>query len=551
MSKCECKCHVGVENPRNASITSVSRMERPSELRSGEQHPLLKVDTGAGDVATHQPSSPTVCREIKKILLDRWPEVMTAYWMTLSLLGSAFLICFVLGTNGYKRPPLLIRNNLSKLSGDIFCHHIIPRGGYLPFVFYTQFLSTMADEYRSMRINIIFLVDDSIRSIEPRNMRCYNGWMGYSSRDAFDESNKQDLLEFGKKHPNINITIGCLSKYMAMTPLRYKWRTMPLSYLSFYARIFTVWQNGGIGMDLAAFNNHFGNKLHFDRRINEILKNHNNGLVETDYNTLLSAIDKEEENCLINFSNQIFNETIKMFNKIFSIPTAPAATEPLPVNIPVIRTHRAKRQLSKDDDIEITTRKQSTDQSSQSSASDLKLNGTENYKETTNLELNISTSGQVKTDKMISTLELQKHTATQEGTDLSVNVIQEPFKNDFTTGMNQSDTTDSENHQIVLVYDLALMTDNLGPLKLPPAVSNTKYASNGTDHVNKTKTEARLALHSDGIFVAASEKMHPFLGMLLTASFSRLRPELVIQDTLYTQCTGVYRYETYCNVYLI
>lgn len=245
---------------------------------------------------------------------------MTAYWMTLSLLGSAFLICFVLGTNGYKRPPLLIKSDISKLTGDIYCHHIIPRGGYLPFVFYTQFLSTMADEYRSTRINVIFLVDDSIRNIEPKNMKCYNGWMSYSSRDAFDETNKQDLLEFGKMHPNVNITITCLSKYMAMTPLRYKWRTIPLSYLSFYVRIFTVWQNGGIGMDLAAFNNHFGNKLHFDRRITEILRNHNNGLVETDYYTLLSAIDKEEENCLINFSNQIFNETIKIFSNFFPFP---------------------------------------------------------------------------------------------------------------------------------------------------------------------------------------------------------------------------------------
>lgn len=474
---------------------------------------------------------------------------MTAYWMTLSLLGSAFLICFVLGTNGYKRPPLLIKSDISKLTGDIYCHHIIPRGGYLPFVFYTQFLSTMADEYRSTRINVIFLVDDSIRNIEPKNMKCYNGWMNYSSRDAFDETNKQDLLEFGKRHPNVNITITCLSKYMAMTPLRYKWRTIPLSYLSFYVRIFTVWQNGGIGMDLAAFNNHFGNKLHFDRRITEILRNHNNGLVETDYYTLLSAIDKEEENCLINFSNQIFNETIKIFSNFFSLPTAPAATEPLPVNVPVIRTHRAKRQLSKGDDIEITTKKQSTDQSSQSSSSDLKLNVTENYKETTNSELNVSTSGLVNTDETISTLELQKHTATQEGTDL--NVIQEPFKNYFTNGMNHTDTTDPENHQILLFYDLALMTDNLGPIKLSPAVPNTKYVANGTDHVNKTKSEARLALHSEGIFVAASEPMHPFLKMLLTSSFIRLRPELAIRDALNIQCTGVYRYEPYCNIYLI
>lgn len=60
-------------HPASFHYCSVSRMERPSELRSGEQHPLLKVDTGAGDVATHQPSSPTVCREIKKMLLDRWP----------------------------------------------------------------------------------------------------------------------------------------------------------------------------------------------------------------------------------------------------------------------------------------------------------------------------------------------------------------------------------------------------------------------------------------------------------------------------------------------
>ncbi|XP_047995579.1 uncharacterized protein LOC125233566 [Leguminivora glycinivorella] len=326
-------------------------MERPPEPKKDEQCPLLKVEIGMPEPVrqpTAVPQNWSVTCVPKKSCLQRWPEILSASWMTFILLGMSFLLFSSLGMSVYKRQPLLLKYNEGTPGSNVFLHHIVNKGCRFPLEMYTQYLESLAVTYPNLRFNVFFLVDDAIRHpyYIPRHGRLPSRWFGFPNKDVY--AKHSCIKEFEKKYTNINITIMALNKYMAMTPLRFKWRAIPVSYLTFYARVFSVWQYGGIGMDLTTYNNQFSNGFRFDQRIYEILKNHNNGLPVADYNIMLRAIDDDEENsfkCL----KQILNETLSMFNSIFSFGF-PSQTEPLPSNesnnTPITRTQRAKRNVA-------------------------------------------------------------------------------------------------------------------------------------------------------------------------------------------------------------
>ncbi|XP_063618458.1 uncharacterized protein LOC134791377 [Cydia splendana] len=526
-------------------------MERPPEPKKDEQCPLLKVEIGMPEALrqpTVVPQNWSVTCVPKKSFFQRWPELLSASGMTLVLLGLSFLLFSALGMSAYRRQPLLLQYNDGKPSSNVFLHHIVNKGCRLPLELYSQYLESMAVTYPNLRFNVFFLIDDSTRHpyYISRHGRLPSRWFGFPNKDMFHKHSC--LKEFERRYPNINITIMALNKYMAMTPLRFKWRAIPVSYLTFYARVFSVWQNGGIGMDLTTYNNQFSNNFRFDQRINEILKNHNDGLPVTDYNVMLQAIDDEEENsfkCL----KQMLNNTLSMFNNFFSFGL-PSQMEQLPSNdTPIIRTQRGKRNAVYNFYDIVTS--EITASTAGNMVTDKMPNATmENV--ANNLKENSSNNDSLKSEISQTTSESVNVTSTET----MIQVNQGPELQLASVGLNKSNNS-SEGPQAVLFYDISIMSDKFSHFLLREPVwpafmlsgSDPKSEVEDIAKRNNTNIAAQLALGSDGLFIAAADKMHPFLGMLITAGFQRMRPEFAIQDTLITQCSGVYRNQAYCSIY--
>lgn len=128
-----------------------------------------------------------------------------------------------------------------------------------------------------------------------------------------------------------------------ITPLKYNWRSIPFSSLSFYARVFSVWQNGGIGMDLTTFNNVFNEHENVDRKILAILQQHNDGINPTEYINALNSVNCGAEIELLEifftFFNQVLNGTRSFFNNSLSFVSN--TTENYgPINKTLNRNHR-------------------------------------------------------------------------------------------------------------------------------------------------------------------------------------------------------------------
>ncbi|XP_063362031.1 uncharacterized protein LOC134650993 [Cydia amplana] len=529
-------------------------MERPPEAKKGEQCPLLKMEIGMPDAVrqpTVVPQNWSVTCVPKKSFLQQWPELISASGMTLVLLGMSFLLFSGLGMSVYRRQPLLLKYDDGKPSSNVFLHHIVNKGCRLPLELYSQYLESMAVTYPNLRFNVFFLVDDAIRHpyYIPRHGRLTSRWFEFPNKDVFHKHSC--LKEFEKRYPNINITVMALNKYMAMTPLRFKWRAIPVSYLTFYARVFSVWQNGGIGMDLTTYNNQFSNNFRFDQRVNEILKNHNDGLPVTDYNVMLQAIDDEEENsfkCL----KQILNDTLSMFNSFFSFGF-PSQMELLPSNdTPITRTQRAKRNAVYNY-YDIVTSESTAKNAAGNMLTDGMPNATMENVTINNLKENSFKDNSLKSEIFQITSESVNITSNET----MIQVHQGPELELTSVGLDKSNNI-SEGPQAVLFYDISIMSNKLGDFVLREPVWPA-FMFSGSDpksetvkdivNNNNTKMAAQLALGSDGLFIAATDKMHPFLGMLITAGFQRLRPEFAIQDTLITQCSGAYKNQAYCSIY--
>lgn len=464
--------------------------------------------------------------------------------MTLILLGISFLVFYALGMEAYRRQPvLLVKCNGSKPASNVFYHHIIPRGSSPSITLYSEYLSNMALQYPLLNFHVYILIDDSIQNSHraPRHARFINALipMPLSTSYTFfklDDTSKREINEFQRKSHNINVTVMPLSKYMAMTPLRYKWRSIPIPYLSFYTRVFSVWQYGGVGLDLYTFNNYFHNRQDVDRRITIILKQHNDGIKPEEYTKALYKIDCEEESekffsLVYGLISSIFNETRTFFSKSFQFSRIAPEKDANYKTEPLIPTHRHKRDVSS-----ASPNNNDTDFNSVSFVSSNSTNVTDlkNYEYSTSLE---------KVDSLKISTALQ-------GNDSFI------FNNINLEGSNRSDTNKSDHPQLVLFYDFSVFSDGMGPPFITPDAfvsSNSNQPGKESKSVQNVNTVSYLlSLDPEGFFIAASSRLHPFLGHLISAGCQRMHPKFAIQDTLFTQCSGLFKEDVYCNnIYLL
>lgn len=469
--------------------------------------------------------------------------------MTIILLGISFLVFYSLGMEAYRRQPvLLIKCNGSKPASDVFYHQIIPRGGSPFIMLYADYLSTMAYQYPLLHFHVYFLIDDSLQNgyRVPRHPRFINTLIPITLSNSnpwfkLDDNSKRDLAEFQKKHHNINVTIMPLSKYMAMTPLKYKWRNIPLPYLTFYARVFSVWQYGGVGMDLNTFNNYFNNRQYVDRRISAILRQHNNGINQEDYTNALNKIDREEENeffsMFYGLMHSILNETCTFLSKSFPLPQLSPEKDMPAKNEPLIRIHRNKRENPT-----TTSDNNSTDKNpifveilNSSNTADLKKNEYQTLFDTfvnVNVTKDAPKNDTNNIEKVVNLGRLNKSEVRSEA-------------------MNKSD-----HPQLVLFYDFSVFSDGMAPpFVVPDALARSDVSQLGRENRPMKYGHSGsylLSLDAEGVFIASSARLHPFLGHLIAAGCQRMHPKFAIQDTILTQCSGIFKEDTYCNnIYLL
>ncbi|XP_050345959.1 uncharacterized protein LOC126770551 [Nymphalis io] len=505
------------------------------QKKRDEEYPLLKVDAGGGDgkirnavPATIMAPGWNITCTPKQSWCTRWPEFVSAFWMTLILLAISFLVFYALGMSAYRRQPIVIvrcNDTNTKPGSDVFYHHITARDAYVPFMFYSEYLSFMASRYPSLRFHVYFLIDDSwqlfresrypnprlLKRIVPRVTDPFN---------TIHNQNKREIEDFQKKYQNVNISVMNLSKYMAMTPLKYKWKLIPQNYLSFYARVYEIWQNGGIGFDLTTFNNLYTNNKQLDQRIDTILKQHNDGFELEKYENVLESIDNDEQKELysmfFNLIDHILNETRLFFDTDLTTNVTILGSSPL------IRTHRNKRDIGNPGSAFNVTKSNIT-----SSNNDIHTVGdvVRNYSMIPN---NVSIEVKVNNGSVLNTTNT---------------TVESPNHNNLK--MTNSSGYRSEIPQVLLFYDISGFSDESGPTYFLPKPIKSGEAVKTVTASNQKRYY--LSLSQDGYFVAASSRHHPFLAQLFSSSCHRLNPRYAIKDTLLSQCSGFLRDDIYCE----
>ncbi|XP_045772333.1 uncharacterized protein LOC123872198 [Maniola jurtina] len=508
-------------------------MEHAPQVQRDEQYPLLKVESGGGDnvMRTQLPSKIAstgwhVTCTPKQSWCSRWPEFVSACWMTTILLLISFLVFYALGMSAYRRQPVVIvRCNDSKPASDVFYHHIVSRDAYVPFSLYSEYISFMAKQYPLLHFNVYFLIDDSWQnSIQgSRHLRFLKRLVPQIAapfNSIFGQNYKKEIKEFQRRYQNVNISVMYLSQYMAMTPLRYKWRIIPPNYLSFYARVYAIWQNGGIGFDLITFNDQFNQNRAIDRRVDTILQQHNDGIKSEKYADTFNSLDNQEESELFstffNIINQILNETSSFFG-------ADSTDINVINNTPIVRTHRSKR------DIAVNT-------------TDISLNI-----EMKNHTVNENFNETVLTERIpnLHKMNISKKNSTTYNW-YALDEIKPPYIYDIFNVPNISNF--NVDMPQVLFYDIFGFSDEVGPsyslLKTlaPPNLFSSRHATKQGQSKSKY-----VSLTPEGHFVAASSRHHPFLSHLLSSGCHRVSPQFAIKDTLLSQCSGFLRNDIYCE----
>lgn len=467
--------------------------------------------------------------------------------MTFILLGISFLVFYAIGMVAYKKETfLIVKCNNSKPASDVYLHHIFSHDSYVPFSAYSEYLTSLAVKYPNLRFNVIFLQEDSPQNDYPisKHARFYSKLLPYHSNKLYDEYNKHEMTIFQKRFQNVLINVLPLSKYMANTPLKYKWKTISKTFIPFYARVYSIWQTGGVALDLSIYNHQFRRSRSIDLRIDTILKQHNNGINIDGYANALNAVNrKEETEFFISFNNMInrlINETRSIFN--FSMPFSQINIGSAPNEEPLIRTHRNKR------DIELTT-----------------SNITSNDKPIINLVL-ANTTVALEEDAKKNVYHIA--TDTNETSNISMPLLANqdwPLRT-FDADVTNADSakineTENKNTSfpaaghIVMIYDLSIISDgeiprNPGsqPQRSPTydrvPQENSMIKTNNKHGSHRTQI---VSIESGGYFMSATSAMHPFLGYIITAGCKLMPPKLAIQDALITQCSGEFSDDTYCN----
>lgn len=445
--------------------------------------------------------------------------------MTFILLAISFLVFYALGMSAYRRQPIVIvrcNDTNTKQGSDVFYHHVIARNAYVPFTLFSDYLSFMATQYPFLRFKVYFLIDDSWqpRYPNPIFLNRLVPHLSHSFNTAFNQNHQKDIQIFQKRYQNVKINVVYLSKYMAMTPLRFKWKMIPQSYLSFYARIYEIWQNGGIGFDLVTFNDNFNINKRLDQRIDTILKQHNNGFDVEKYEDALDSLDNEEQNDLFsmffNLMNSILNETRLFLNTDFT-----GNVTPVNKNL-MANTRRNKRDMGY-----------------------IVYNNTTN-----NSTLNKNVSILKKIDHNDSLISENSSTAIKNITESSFNNSIKEIKQ-YDIKLANISGHRREMPQIWFFYDISNYPDDSIPTYLLPKLYLQSSEPSKTVVANSKKSNY-LSLTPDGLFVAASSRHHPFLAQLFSSSCHRLSPKYAIKDILFSQCSGFLRNDVYCeNIRLI
>ncbi|CAG9584675.1 unnamed protein product [Danaus chrysippus] len=312
---------------------------------------------------------------------------------------------------------------------------------------------------------------------------------------------------------------------MAMTPLKYKWRTIALSYLPFYARIFATWQNGGIGLDLVAFNNQFNSDRKIDHRINAILRQHNNGIESVKYADTFKSLDNLEDNkffsTLFDAINQMLNETLTFFHT--------------PISSTII--------IDESDSLKPKNR---TKRFSNPEGIDLKSNITNSSALQNPNENSILNSTTVNVHT-----EIDKSNKTIESKSKLSNEINGMLKNNFDVFSNASMFL-YDIPQVYLFYDSSGFSFNEGPsYYMPRPLQMDSYALKNPFWKKSVRKNDRksnyLSISPEGNFVATSSRHHPFLSHLFSSGCQRMNPKYAIKDTLLSQCSGYSRDDVYCE----
>ncbi|XP_059047138.1 uncharacterized protein LOC131842577 [Achroia grisella] len=531
-------------------------VEHAPQVKHDEQFPLLKVDSGGGDGTINQ--APTVVapgwnvtRSSKRSWLDRWPEFVSALWMTGILLGISLLVMYALSTGLIRKQPIIILNcnDTTKPTSHVYYHHIGQLGGFIPFLQYSRYLADMATQYPFLNFHVFFLLDDSFQSAICRRSKIFSK-IYYPSTDNiaynFDKPNLIALRDFQKSYKNVNISVLPLSKYMAMTPMKHKWRNIPVPYLPFYARVFSIWQNAGIAIDLATFNYKYQRRQGIDRRISTILQQHNDGINSKEYTNYLSYIKKEENELFSVFSDfisQIWNDTQVFFNS--TLPLNPFNIEKKSVqNTPHVRTYRNKR--------DVMTKNDTSNKTVAAVANTGGLNNSHSPIGYIGIMNNINKLNNM-TKILYSTMpKIYFNNTTERVNFTGMNVNYEQGANNF----HKMAKNISIVPQVVFMYDILLVADSIGPTYMTDEQVNKSIRS---DPHNEVKSKVInddqsyiLSIDSEGTFIAATSRLHPFLGHLLSVACQRMHPKFAIQNTLITQCAGTFRNDVYCNnIYLL
>lgn len=266
-----------------------------------EQYPLLKVTGGLGDnpKAAHDAAVAYSQRRPQKL---RWPEKISTCWMSLILLGICVLTLYTVGVALTRRQAaiaqriLLVPASTFKPNSEVYFVQIIENKCQLPIKGQETYFKHMASSYPNLAFNVIYLVDDTRNPFFyfPKHERFYNYMLiqnRINHKYIFDEM------------PNIKISIMSLNKYLSSS-LRFKWNTIPRYLATLYARIYTVWQYGGISMDFNYYYNKFIKNEDMGYEIKNILNQFNNGLiVRKDINSIEPMLNSDS---LASLFDQVF-----------------------------------------------------------------------------------------------------------------------------------------------------------------------------------------------------------------------------------------------------
>lgn len=513
-------------------------------------------------------------------MFETFAEYLSTCWMTFILLGVSFLVFYAIGMIAFKHQPYIVLkcNNVSKPGTAVFYHHVIPRGALVPFMIYSEFIGATAVQYPNLRIHVFFLIDDS-RYIFDRPL-CYH------SNKCYEEFNKREIREFHERYSNVNTTVMLLSKFMAQTPLKYIWRRIPIAYLPFYARVYSVWQYGGIALDLPlSYTKYMTGK--FDPRFTDILRLYNDGVKPEGFDEFLSKVSDDEQMFKMFYSifSSFLLEAKSVMSNIMLISTPTLNLTEENVNVTTNSTTAINFEtpstdlnliISKDrisnipNTVSVAEKNESFDNTmgiELSSALDdvltkRKVNFSDGNNTTSDGKENlyqvilssVNTSAiKIETTTTSAAFVIQSNdteTSTKPNNAVrGLNILPDIFSfkmwkdKEKKTGLNKSPNLNKTNKQVVFVYDV-FIEDGSNPFKIAQAAAS--------DHVMQRETivnpEQRIFVNMDGTFISASARFHPFLTHILNVGCRRYPPKVAIKEVLYRECSPhFFQDKVYCN----